>query len=64
MIDRISEPGSWQREWDMRSHTTEEYRHEIREMRGRIVEYLREIDALKLENESLRAANERWVMEP
>lgn len=64
MVDNSSPPGSWVREWDMRSHTTDEYRQEIRELRGRIVGYLREIEELKNENTMLRANAERWVMEP
>jgi len=64
MIDKESPPGAWQTEWDRRFHTVTEYRQEIRELRDRIAAYLREIDALKAENEKLRESNERWVMEP
>lgn len=64
MVDNSSPAGSWQREWDMRPHTTDEYRQEIRELRARIVEYMREIDELKNENTMLRATADRWVMEP
>jgi len=64
VIDKESPPGAWQTEWDRRFHTVIEYRQEICELRDRIADYLREIDALKAENEKLRESNERWVMEP
>jgi predicted nucleic acid-binding Zn-ribbon protein len=39
--------------WDSMSHTSSEYREEIRSLRSRIAEYLREIDALKTEKHSI-----------
>ena len=47
IIDNISPPGSYDREWDARSHTETEYRQEIREMRERIQIYLKEIALLQ-----------------
>jgi regulator of replication initiation timing len=64
MIDRLSPAGSWEREWDARSHTASEYRDEIAGMRQRIQEYLAEIAALKAENAELRARECAWVREP
>lgn len=46
-IDNESPAGSWRREWDARSHTAQEYREKIRELRERNKEYLRDIEALK-----------------
>ena len=63
-IDTTSPPGSWEREWDARSHSETEYRNEIRELRARVRAYLAEIERLRAENDELRAANARWVMEP
>jgi hypothetical protein len=63
-IDRESPPGAWQREWDARSHTETEYRQEIREMRERILWYVRRIEELEAEVKQLRAQDARWVQEP
>ena len=63
-IDRESPPGAWQREWDARSHTETEYRHEIREMRERIYHYLKRIAELEQEVKELRAKDARGVQEP
>ena len=38
------DPGSWQREWDKRTHTTDEFRQEIKELRERIKSYLIDIE--------------------
>lgn len=46
-IDNQSEPGSWEREWDSRSHTSTEYRVEINELRVRIRAYLKRIEELE-----------------
>lgn len=46
-IDNESPAGSWRREWDARSHTAQEYREKIRELRERNKEYLREIEGLQ-----------------
>lgn len=47
VIDNISPPGAYEREWDRRSHTETEYRQEIREMRERIRGYVKEIALLQ-----------------
>lgn len=44
MAEFTGDPGSWQKEWDAKSHTTQEYRQEIRELRERIKGYLKEIE--------------------
>lgn len=44
MAEFTGEPGSWQKEWDARSHTPEEFRQEIRELRERIKGYLKDIE--------------------
>lgn len=65
MIDNISPPGAYTREWDARSHTETEYRQEIREMRERIRFYLAEIERLHAELAELRRhAESQWVREP
>ena len=53
IVDNESPPGAWEREWDMRSHTTTEYQSEINEMRTRIRAYLRRIEELENTVESL-----------
>ena len=52
-VDNESEPGAWEREWDMRPHTTAEYQSEIGELRVRIRAYLRRIEELENTVESL-----------
>ena len=64
IVDMDSPPGSWQREHDFTLTTNDKLWREIYDQRQRIQAYLRDIETLKLENESLHAANERWVMEP
>ncbi len=64
IVDTESPPGPWQREHDFSLTTIEKLWREIYEQRLRIRAYLRDIEALKAENEKLRAMNERWVMEP
>lgn len=44
MIDKDSPAGSWEREWDAKSHTVIEYQKEIRELRDRIKGYLKDIE--------------------
>ena len=44
MAEFTGEPGSWQKEWDAKSHTPEEFRQEIRELRERIKGYLKDIE--------------------
>ena len=53
IFDRESPPGAWEREWDMRSHTTTEYQAEINELRTRIRAYLKRIEELENTVESL-----------
>jgi hypothetical protein len=43
-VDRDSPPGSWEREWDAKNHTANEYQREIRELRDRIKSYLKDIE--------------------
>jgi hypothetical protein len=64
MIDNMSEPGAWVREWDARPHTVPEYQQEIREMRERIRAYLERIGQLEAELNEERAKNNEWVREP
>ena len=64
MIDDQSEPGSWEREWDLRSHTSAEYRAEIRELRDRIISYLSEIAQLRIELATEREKTKHLEMEP
>jgi hypothetical protein len=64
MIDDQSEPGSWVREWDSRSHTSAEYRAEIRELRVRIIDYLSEIAQLRIELATEREKTKHLEMEP
>ncbi len=52
-IDNESPPGSWEQEWDRKSHTTSEYQAEISELRSRIRGYLKRIDELEDMVESL-----------
>ncbi len=64
-IDQDSPAGSWQREWDARSHTPDEYRREIRELRERLRGYLADIRRLEAEVAELkRHAENQWVREP
>jgi len=56
VIDKESQPGAWQTEWDRRSHTASEYREEIYDLRDRIESYLRRIKELESENALLRAS--------
>lgn len=63
-IDTTSPPGSWEREWDARAHTVDEYRREIRELRIRVIEYLAEIHDLQHEVHELRERERQWSMEP
>lgn len=48
----------WDEAWDSMSHTPAEYRIEIRDLRNRITEYIREIEELKTQ---LHAANVDWI---
>jgi uncharacterized coiled-coil DUF342 family protein len=60
----VHEEDAWDREWDRMSHTISEYRQEIREMRERILWYVRRIEELEAEVKQLRAQDARWVQEP
>ena len=54
----------WEQEWDRMTHTSTEYKAEIREMRERIYHYLKRIAELAAEVHELRAKDSRWVQEP
>jgi uncharacterized coiled-coil DUF342 family protein len=54
----------WEQEWDRMSHTTTEYKAEIRELRERIVWYVSRIETLESEVRELRRMDSRWVQEP
>lgn len=65
IIDNISPPGAYERDWDSRSHTETEYRQEIREMRERIRGYVKEIKLLQDEIVLLREQlHNQTVREP
>jgi hypothetical protein len=55
---------TWDAEWDRMSHTTSEYRAEIRELRERIIWYVSRIETLESEVRELRKMDSRWVQEP
>ena len=44
--------------WDSMSHTASEYREEIRSLRARIVQYLKDIEDLQ---QQLHAVNVDWI---
>lgn len=48
----------WDETWDSMSHTSAEYRVEIRDLRNRVTAYMREIEELKTQ---LHAANMDWI---
>lgn len=48
----------WDETWDSMSHTSAEYRVEIRDLRNRVTAYIREIEELKTQ---LHAANMDWI---
>lgn len=48
----------WDEVWDSMAHTSEEYRREIQELRGRIWKYLKTMEELRIE---LHAANADWI---
>lgn len=66
-VDKDSPPGSWQREWDARSHSTDEYQAEIRELRDRIRGYIKDVeirDQLIAElRDELALLNKYWKKE-
>lgn len=41
------ENDTWDEEWDRMPHSNDEYRREIRELRGRIITYVEEITKLR-----------------
>lgn len=54
----------WDEEWDRMSHSSEEYRREIRELRDRIFRYVEEIAVLRNKIDLMRgeiSALERMV---
>jgi|694.fasta_scaffold43067_3 predicted RNase H-like nuclease (RuvC/YqgF family) len=55
----------WDREWDAMSHTTSEYQREIKELRARIFEYLKEIaerdHLIESMKEELALQNKYWM---
>jgi predicted RNase H-like nuclease (RuvC/YqgF family) len=55
----------WDREWDAMSHTTSEYQREIKELRARIFEYLKEIaerdQLIESMKEELALQNKYWM---
>ena len=53
------EQDDWDREWDSRSHTSDEYRREIRELRQRTLLYSRGMDSLRLTAYRYRDALQR-----
>jgi hypothetical protein len=59
------DPGSWQQEWDRRSHTDAEFRQEIRELRERIQSYLKDIEErdrlIESMKEELTLQNKYWA---
>lgn len=64
MIDRESEPGAWEREWDRQSHSVTEYQREIRELRARIRAYVSRITELEIALHEERSRNNEWIREP
>ena len=64
MVDKESEAGAWEREWDARSHTVSEYQHEIRDLRERIKYYVSRIKDLEEQLRDEQARNSEWVREP
>ena len=54
----------WDREWDRMTHTSTDYKKEIREMRERIRWYVSRIEELETEVRQLKSTDARWVQEP
>jgi predicted nucleic acid-binding Zn-ribbon protein len=52
------EKDDWDVEWDRMSHSTFEYQLEIRDLRERIAQYLKQIEDLQVQ---LHAANVDWI---
>ena len=44
----------WEQEWDRMTHTSTEYKREIREMRERIYHYLKRIAELEASSSAMR----------
>lgn len=53
-VDDQSPPGAWRREWDSQSHTVNEYREKIRELRERNRMYVETIYELNKVIEDLQ----------
>lgn len=55
----------WDREWDAMPHTPSEYQREIKELRARIFEYLKEIaerdQLIESMKEELALQNKYWM---
>ena len=64
IIDKESEPGAWEREWDSQSHPVSEYQREIRELRARIRAYVSRITELEIALHEERSRNNEWIREP
>ena len=62
--DRLQEIDEWDAEWDRMTHTSAEYKSEIREMRERIQFYVQRIEELEEEVRQLKRFDSRWVQEP
>jgi predicted nucleic acid-binding Zn-ribbon protein len=62
--DQLYEMDEWDQEWDRMTHTSTEYRIEIREMRERIQFYVQRIEELEEEVRQLKRFDSRWVQEP
>jgi uncharacterized protein (UPF0335 family) len=54
----------WDSEWDRMTHTSTDYKREIREMRERIRWYVSRIEELETEVRQLKSTDARWVQEP
>jgi hypothetical protein len=54
----------WDCEWDRMTHTSTDYKREIREMRDRIRWYVSRIEELETEVRQLKSTDARWVQEP
>lgn len=64
IIDKESEPGAWEREWDRQSHSVTEYQREIRELRARIRAYVSRITELETALHEEQSRNNEWIREP
>jgi predicted nucleic acid-binding Zn-ribbon protein len=58
------EMDEWDQEWDRMTHTSTDYKREIRDMRERIQCYVQRIEELEEEVRQLKRFDSRWVQEP